>query len=139
MKTKLLFLLGAAVAVCSLSSCEVFGTPGAYGYGGGYVPSSYYGSSYYSRPLLSYTSVYSRPSYGYNSYSRPYSSFSNFGYNRGSYCAPLVSHYSCSSFNRGFGGSSSFGVGSSFGQQGCSSFGGSSFGGYPFGGGHHHH
>lgn len=132
MKTKLLLLLGAAVAVCSLTSCDIYGYPGSYGYGYGnsYARPSYYSSSYSSRPLLSYSSYsggYSRPySYGSSYCASPYSSIGSYGYNRGGFGSPF-------GFNSGF---SPFGFGS-FGSSYGSGFGGG-FGGSSFVGHHHH-
>lgn len=75
MKTKLLLLVTAVVAVTSLSSCYV---PGYYGYSNNYYrPWGYYGgygiyNNYYSRPGYVYGgyrgSYYNRPAYsGYRS------------------------------------------------------------------------
>lgn len=133
MKTKLILFFGALAAACSLTSCDIYGYPVGYGYGG-YSPSyscPYYGSGYYSSPLLSYSSFYSRPYYsGYSSYNRSYcapvrSSFSS---------GPLVSHmrpFSSPSF-----GSSPFHHG---GFSGGGFSGGHGFGGGGFSSGHHHH
>ena len=44
MKTKLLLLVSSVIAVCALSSCDVYATP--YGGGYGYGRSSYYRPSY---------------------------------------------------------------------------------------------
>jgi hypothetical protein len=60
MKTKIFSLLGAAVAVCTFSSCDVY-APSGYAYGG-------YGRSYYSSGYSPYYSGYSPY---YRSYSRP--------------------------------------------------------------------
>ncbi len=149
MKTKLTSLLGGLLAICALSSCDIYGYPGAYGYNSPYAPrASYYGSSY-SRPLFSYSSYglgngyYSRPSsYACNTgsyYSRPYS----YGLNSGSYYSSPFSSFGGLGFNNfGFGGGNYYSSPMSFGRYsgfGSSGFGGLSFGGcQSFGGSHHH-
>lgn len=105
MKTKFTLLLGALVAVCSLSSCTVYpATYGGYsGYGrshcnGGYrsyggplfISSSYYGSPGYrscatpsyrscASPVRSSVFLPSPPVFSHAHYSSPRSSFGSFG------------------------------------------------------------
>jgi hypothetical protein len=146
MKTKLLLLIGAITASCTLTSCEIDGCPTAYGYGGVYGRPYYnnsgsYGGAY-SRPLLSYNSYNLGRSYA--SYPRTTRSYGTF--NRGGSCPPQISHsysgpltasrtHSVSSFggSRSFG---SFGPSSSHHSSGRS--GGGFTGGSRHGGGHHH-
>jgi hypothetical protein len=83
MKTKIFALLGAIVAVCSFTSCDVY-APG-YAYGGYNRP--YYGSSLYSpfyspfRSGLASSYYRSYPSYRYRSNYVPVSSWNNWNRN----------------------------------------------------------
>lgn len=88
MKTKILTTLGAVAAVCALSSCDVYNSPGyAYGrsaynpgfYGNNwnsfsrpFYPSRTYGvaTNYYSRPIVRSSPYHHRSSVGLNNWNR---------------------------------------------------------------------
>jgi hypothetical protein len=153
MKMNLALLPAALLVACSLTSCEIYDYPMAYGPSGCYS-SNYQSGSYYSRPLLSVNSYNTRSCYsGYSarSYSPPVIFSSRPSYN--SYTPPVRSHHSTSpgialsgSGQSGHGGHSSGGSSDSWGHASSRGSGGFSRGGSSLGGfsgahhsGHHGH
>jgi hypothetical protein len=146
MKMNLVLLPAALLVACSLTSCEIYDYPVAYG------TSRCYSGSHYARPVLSVTSFNTRSCYsGYSArgYSPPVTFSSRPSYN--SYSPPVRSHHSSSSGvafsdggHSGHGSHSSGGSSGSWGHSSGRGSGGFSHGGSSHGtssGGHHsgHH